>query len=572
MFFAACSGNSKYDDLMQRADSIMEVDDDSAMVAIRMLDGVKSQLPEFTQAQKMRYELLRHKAMNKAYIPFTSDSIMLEVTDYYNHHGSDNERMLAYYILGCVYRDMHEAPLALEYYNKATEQADTTSTDCDYAILFRIYGQMGILFDKQYLPYQVIQSFTKATQYGYLAKDTLNALLYYQNISGAYEFLGMPDSAFAINTRVAKKLQLLGYKREAAIAFGCNYDYYMKKKDWVNAKKAFDAYQSTGYEGNTNYSDSKAFVLYEKGLYYLCTSQLDSAYTYLMKSWEICKSFGNKCVTANALAQYYLKNNQSLLASKYALLSSEYNDSSIIEARHSQLQQMQAMYDYSRNQEKARKAEQKAEQRNRTIYIVILGSIAILSVATIIYRRQLILKKKRNAATRLLYEDSLLKLKKLQDELEHVVTENGKEQTMIVREKEEAINRLKKEVKEIREKYSNPLLSDTDVILRNSSIYKKIRYIEMHPRESLQYEDWGELAATIERLVPSFVPILKERVSPKDYQICLLVRMGIPSSSIANLVDLSASGVSAARKRMLEKLCNKVGSPKDLDRFVCQIT
>ena len=35
MFFAACSGNSKYDDLMQRADSIMEVDDDSAMVAIR---------------------------------------------------------------------------------------------------------------------------------------------------------------------------------------------------------------------------------------------------------------------------------------------------------------------------------------------------------------------------------------------------------------------------------------------------------------------------------------------------------------------------------------------------------
>ena len=68
LFFAACSGNIKYDDLMQRADSIMEVDDDSAMVAIQMLDGVKSQLPEFTQAQKMRYELLRHKAMNKAYI------------------------------------------------------------------------------------------------------------------------------------------------------------------------------------------------------------------------------------------------------------------------------------------------------------------------------------------------------------------------------------------------------------------------------------------------------------------------------------------------------------------------
>ena len=68
MLLASCAGNRKYDDLMQRVDSIMEVDDDSAMVAMQMLDGVKSQLPEFTQAQKMRYELLSHKVMNKTYI------------------------------------------------------------------------------------------------------------------------------------------------------------------------------------------------------------------------------------------------------------------------------------------------------------------------------------------------------------------------------------------------------------------------------------------------------------------------------------------------------------------------
>ena len=61
MLLASCAGNRKYDDLMQRADSIMNVNDDSAKVAIRMLDGGKSQLPEFTQAQKMRYELLRHR-------------------------------------------------------------------------------------------------------------------------------------------------------------------------------------------------------------------------------------------------------------------------------------------------------------------------------------------------------------------------------------------------------------------------------------------------------------------------------------------------------------------------------
>ena len=99
MILTSCAGNRKYDDLMQRADSIMNVNDDSAKVAIRMLDGVKPQLLEFSKAQKMRYELLRHKAMNKACITFTSDSVMKEVVDYYDHHGSANERMLANYVL-----------------------------------------------------------------------------------------------------------------------------------------------------------------------------------------------------------------------------------------------------------------------------------------------------------------------------------------------------------------------------------------------------------------------------------------------------------------------------------------
>ena len=38
MILASCAGNRKYDDLMQRADSIMNIDDESVKVAIRMLD------------------------------------------------------------------------------------------------------------------------------------------------------------------------------------------------------------------------------------------------------------------------------------------------------------------------------------------------------------------------------------------------------------------------------------------------------------------------------------------------------------------------------------------------------
>ena len=571
LILASCAGNRKYDDLMQRADSIMNVNDDSAKVAIRMLDGVKSQLPEFTQAQKMRYELLRHKAMNKACITFTSDSVMKKVVDYYDNHGSANERMLANYVLGCVYRDMYEAPMALEYYNKATEQADTTAADCDYGTLYRVYSQMGFLFSKQYLPYQLLDAFGKAVKYAYLAKDTLNAIINYQNRENAYSYLGNKDSVIAINLQAAKLFKKHGNDYAAAIAFGCNYKYYIEKKDFINAKKAFEAYNSTGYEGNSNYEDAKAYVLCLKGTYYMFTGQLDSACYILQQSLKFCKSFSNKAATTKALAHYYAKVNQPSLAMKYALQSSEYNDSDLIEARKTQLQQVQAMYDYGRNQEIARMAEQKAKRSTQMNYMIVFACVILFLFLSYIYRKQLALKKKRIAASKLVYEDCLLKLKRLQEEKAQLVAEKDKKLAQIITEKENAISKLVSEIHDIQNRYSLSSMSDAYLVLKNSSIYKKIQCIEAHPLEEMTEEDWTELADTVEELIPNFIPMLKNRVSDRDYRICLLIRLGIPASLMARLLNLSDAAISKSRKTMLKKLCGKVGKPKEFDEYVLHI-
>ena len=571
MLLASCAGNRKYDDLMQRADSIMNVNDDSAKVAIRMLDGIKPQLPEFSQSQKMRYELLRHKAMNKACITFTSDSVMKKVVDYYDNHGSANERMLANYVLGCVYRDMYEAPMALEYYNKATEQADTTAADCDYGTLYRVYSQMGFLFSKQYLPYQLLDAFGKAVKYAYLAKDTLNAIINYQNRENAYSYLGNKDSVIAINLQTAKLFKKHGNDYAAAIAFGCNYKYYIEKKDFINAKKAFEAYNSTGYEGNSNYEDAKAYVLCLKGTYYMFTGQLDSACYILQQSLKFCKSFSNKAATTKALAHYYAKVNQPSLAMKYALQSSEYNDSDLIEARKTQLQQVQAMYDYGRNQEIARMAELKAKRSTQMNYMIVFACVVLFLFLSYVYRKQLALKKKRIAASKLVYEDCLLKLKRLQEEKAQLVAEKDKKLAQIITEKENAISKLVSEIHDIQNRYSLSSMSDAYLVLKNSSIYKKIQCIEAHPLEEMTEEDWTELADTVEELIPNFIPMLKNRVSDRDYRICLLIRLGIPASLMARLLNLSDAAISKSRKTMLKKLCGKVGKPKEFDEYVLHI-
>ena len=571
MLLTSCAGNRKYDDLMQRADSIMNVNDDSAKVAIRMLDGVESQLPEFSKAQKMRYELLRHKAMNKAYISFTSDSIMKEVVDYYDRHGSANERMLANYVLGCVYRDLHEAPMALEYYNKATEQADTTATDCDYGTLYRVYSQMGFLFSKQYLPYQLLDAFDKAEKYAYLAKDTLNAIINYQNKGDAYDYLGKKDSVVAINLRSANMFKRIGDNYNAAIALGCNYSYYIEKQDSVNAKKAFEAYFSTGYEGNSNYGDAKAFLLCEKGTYYMFVSRLDSAFSCLNQSLKLSKSYSNKAAATKVLAQYYARVNKPVLAMKYALKSSEYNDSDLLAVRESQLQQIQAMYNYGRNQEIARKAELKAERITMLVYVLIAGGVVIFLLLTHLYLKQLKKKKEKILVTKQLYDDSLLKLRQKQEELELLRTVNDRKIADVIKEKEQTINKLKEDLKDIRDKYSNSSLSDVDILLKESSIYKRIKYLELHPKEIMRENDWKELEETIEQLIPSFIPLLKNRLNVIAYRICLLVKLEISTSSIAILLGLSSSAISKYRKVMLEKLCGRSGKPKDFDEYIRQI-
>ena len=571
MLLASCAGNRKYDDLMQRADSIMNVNDDSAKVAIRMLDGVESQLPEFSKAQKMRYELLRHKAMNKAYISFTSDSKMKEAVDYYDRHGSANERMLANYVLGCVYRDMHEVPLALEYYNKAAEQADTTAADCDYGTLYRVYSQMGFLFSKQYLSYQLLDAFDKAEKYAYLAKDTLNAIINYQNKGDAYDYLGKKDSVVAINLRSANMFKRIGDNYNAAIALGCNYSYYIEKQDSVNAKKAFEAYFSTGYEGNSNYGDAKAFLLCEKGRYYMFVSRLDSAFSCLNQSLKLSKSYSNKAAATKVLAQYYARVNKPVLAMKYALKSSEYNDSDLLAVRESQLQQIQAMYNYGRNQEIARKAELKAERITMLVYVLIAGGVVIFLLLTHLYLKQLKKKKEKILVTKHLYDDSLLKLRQKQEELELLRTVNDRKIADVIKEKEQTINKLKEDLKDIRDKYSNSSLSDVDILLKESSIYKRIKYLELHPKETMRENDWIELEETIEQLIPSFIPLLKNRLNVIAYRICLLVKLEISTSSIAILLGLSSSAISKYRKVMLEKLCGRSGKPKDFDEYIRQI-
>ena len=58
------------------------------------------------EAQRMHYLLQLIDTQNKSDSVFHSDSIQRLLVDYYDRHGTANEKMLAYYLLGRAHYDM----------------------------------------------------------------------------------------------------------------------------------------------------------------------------------------------------------------------------------------------------------------------------------------------------------------------------------------------------------------------------------------------------------------------------------------------------------------------------------
>ena len=124
---------------------------------------------------RMRQELNRIDSLNMARVNLDTITKMDEVVRYFDNYGTSNERMLAHYLHGRVAADRNDIPRALRYYRDAVACADTTESDCNYAKMSRIYGQMANLFLQQRAPRLELDAEQKAGYYAWKAKATLAA-------------------------------------------------------------------------------------------------------------------------------------------------------------------------------------------------------------------------------------------------------------------------------------------------------------------------------------------------------------------------------------------------------------
>lgn len=572
MSLSSCS-NRKYEQTITRADNLMELSQDSARSALAILDSIRPDLSKMGKSTQMLYQLVYAKGMNKGYVDFTTDSLMKEIVDYYDNHGTCQQQMLAHYLLGCVYRDLGDSPASLSCYNDAVEKVDTTSSDCDYKLLTRVYEQQGALFLSQSMPQNALSAYQKAEKYAWIAKDTLSAVLSYEHLGNIYEYMDNMNKVIEVYENASRRYRQYGYPVQAARALGGAIQALILTKQYAKAKKYMDVFEAeSGYfQKDSCYSYiNYSHYYYLKGLYCL-ESHSDSAKYWFTKCQEFAKTNNNKSFSAYAWYLYYIKHQQMDSVAKYSEQAFAYNDSANLDMERDLMQKMQAIYDYDRWKNVAHNEEIKATRANLTLLVSILVSVSVIIIGILTF---LVYRKKRKQELQEKEEQENQIRQQIYDtkqELELLRTVNDRKIADVIKEKEQTINKLKEDLKDIRDKYSNSSLSDVDILLKESSIYKRIKYLELHPKETMRENDWIELEETIEQLIPSFIPLLKNRLNVMAYRICLLVKLEISTSSIAILLGLSSSAISKNRKVMLEKLCGRSGKPKDFDEYIRQI-
>ena len=574
ILFVSCGRNQIIDQQIACADSLMELNQDSAQRALCILDSLKQKYPKMSKPQQMHFDLIYGKGMNKSFVDFTTDSVMKQVVAYYDKHGSSNERMLAYYLLGCAYRDLDDAPASLECYLQAVEQSDTTATDCDYHTLARVYGQMGEVYLSQKMPVMAESAYKKNEKYSWLAKDTLEALIAAEAQVNSLVLLVSPQKVIELFDNVYNKYKRFGYMTEAARSLGVPMLSLILTKQYKKIKSYMDVYErESGYFcGKMNPGVRYDTYFYIKGLYYL-NIRSDSSKECFKRCSDMAENVYAKRMSFDGWYRYYKQKNQIDSITKYADLFIQYSDSVNLRNEVDAMSKTITLYSYSQWQRKAKMQELK----KNNAYVV----VALMIILVFVFVIALFLYAKNVKKERLMRDEHLLltkqqivmkeqELHKGQDELAKMKDELSLKSKLVL-DKEKSIMMLKDEIDALTKDCPQEKNTSYAMFQQKAMVIKFKQLAEKSIEPSSR--QWNMLDDIFESFFKHFRLTLekKHKLSENEYRICMLVWLGFSPSQMKILMNMSSSNISNIRKRLSKKLFNREMTTSKFDEEIRKI-
>ena len=571
-WLAACHTDSHTAYLLQQVDSLLNVQPDSAQTLLHEWKDSMAYQPEDLQ---MYYRLLCIKSDDKNYIPHTSDSLILPIVAYYKGQRDKTHLPEALYYAGRVYSDLDDAPRALEYFQHAIHVMEREGLT-DYNLSSRIYSQMGTLFVYQELYNEAPEMYRKAYQYDLLLKDSANLVFDLRDIGRVFASTDRQDSAICYYNRASE----MALQIQDSLLLGMVYNEWTGFLiDWGNYTEAYKKLQTIQKHINV-FNIDKAIYHNNIADYYYYTNQLDSSACYYAKNLSAHHSYVHKASAYEGLAKIARRQGDAAKSLEYYKQYMLYEDSLQQIIRTATIDKIHMLYNYQQYKKENVVLKRQAFKQKRLIFGIIFSSLFLLLIGIVFWQ-----KHKRKEQNILLQQE---KLKRLQEEQ----YQYSQAQLIINKEKIEKLSALLHDAEQANDKLRQNLLqAQKDWIekanvqieaaqvvkksswanLQQTEIWKKLHQpIDKNKTIKMTDTDWAELTKAVEETYPHFVQRLNELcpLSQKELQICLLIKINLPLTQIADIVYSSKQGISSLRERLYKKFTGEKGKPKDCDNFI----
>ena len=557
------------DSIITKAEQLLNTKPDSTIV---VLDDIRENKEDWPRSQQMRYELVYAQAQNKAYVNFTTDSIVLSLVDYYGRHGNANEQMMANYMAGCAYRDLEDALSALKYLNLAVDAVDESDEDCDLNTLMRVYSQMGGLYQRVAAFENERISDMYAERLAWQIGDTLSALrLMWAQACCLYDSRNQSQAIMILDS-IDMFTRKNGMKEQTKILYPMRIDYHLDIKDVKGADSLLREYEyKMGIRPDS--PDEEIYDIahfYRKGRYDLLIQSPNSAIQMFQRYLHLIenRSFYNgiqhslREVCYQGLTEAYSLQHQPDSVIKYANLYCQWNDSSTRAKSSEHLLRYQSLYNYTKIQDQALKAEQKASRLRVTMILLVVIGIAIAIIVWSIYQKRLKKERQKQIETNKRYQSLLHEIEKSAEELQLVKTDSER----FLKEKESEIQSLQIALSMYQGNVQNVEQWNNERTILQCDLVHHLHSLSAQGKVATQDELDG-LLAIAQNVFPKFYQTIiddTKGLSNREIITCILIRFKFIPSEIAVLTNNSYQQITNLKSTINKKLFDKKGA-KTLD-------
>lgn len=567
LMLSVCGGCShrKNERLARISDTIS----DNPALAIWCLDSMRPET--LTDADRHFYDFLWVKANDKAYVKHHSDSLILDVIDYYSSRKSDPLYPEALYYGGRVNSDLGDYPTALQYYHKAIDVVEERGTKASF--VHSLYSQTGRLLESMRLYEEAIPYIESALQDTRALHDTINTI---HNL----HLLGMTN----VNSKDYAKANR--YLNEA-LTLSSSLSDTLRRRHLTAKSKIYMVitYYKTG-ELDTAVSlirdlpykvkpIARNTALAQAATVYLQAGMLDSAYK---AAYELIhnqdmqnKKRGYHVILNPKLLRFSSCDSIAKYATDYAALLDKDFDSN-----NKTLTLMQrSSYNYDLHEIK----REQAETSNRRLWLGISVAVIVMLCLAIL----VLWLKYRNKRAMVKLQEAIIKISELEESLNaHGNTERRLSRDTASATDEspnlpdmETIEGLKHNLKE---RLLSLYTHNTDEEVISASILESDAYAKLHKivlsGATIKDNDpiWHELEELILSISPQFKSnlqiLLNGKLTTNDYHTAMLVKCGVAPTQMASLFGRSKGTITSRRETMCKKIMGENLGTKVIDSLI----